>query len=622
MKKTLSIVMFVLLVFLAVACSPETKQHEHSYEKVAEKSYAATCKNTGLDVYSCTGCGDTYSVTLPLTGHSHSEKASPVSVDQELYCSQDGIYTYRCNVCGTEYQEVITPEEAKAAGEEVPHAVIKELTLDSNSKKVKVYVPYQYDSNFDTESKYSDYDDNTVTKDDVNYFEDKLVEATYFTPESYEGYCKSCGEALGYMNKAVETDETVSYKEIIGTWVYKDGNGNTYYIDMKTSTDTKGKVSCSGQIVDTNADNKTTIATMGASYAVEIEDTADGENTRAVKITYNPGTAVYYHISLDSKTGKYTLTSGDATFKNAGNSCLTSEGSSLNFVENHNHRYNQSAVTSKSSDSAKAASIHLDENFKVMTHLGQNYILSGIHFLSCSRCGMSYIECSHNYIDGICSSCGYTDDGEEYIALDIGYRLDPDLTEAKTCVDTQAKKMGAANEAAAAKTANAGDEDRSAAKKALTDAAIALKKAATVLKEAGDSDSASATETAAGNAEAAAAAITSDTKDLTNAAGAIGASNSEGAWGALTEALEKLDALEPDSVDGDAAEDRWMLKKGSTLILSAEKYMSFRGKKFEFAGDTSWNFDADQFVVSGDEYKIVRGPATLTFALKTYVEEA
>ena len=621
MKKTLSIVMFVLLVFLAVACSPETKQHEHSYEKVAEKSYAATCKNTGLEVYTCSGCGDTYSVTLPLTGHSHSEKASPVSVDQELYCSQDGIYTYRCNVCGTEYQEVITPEEAKAAGKEVPHAVLKELTLNTSKKKVTVYVPYLYDENFNADGTYTaaSYTESTITKNDVNYFEDKLVAATYFTPESYEGYCKSCGEALGYLNKAIETDETISYKEIVGTWVYKDGNGNTYYIDMKTATDAKGRVSCTGQIVDTNEKNKTTIATMGAENSVELENDVDGERTRAIKVTYNSST--YYHISLDSSTGKYVLRSGHSSFAGADVNCLESDNSSLEFEENHNHRYKQSTVNSKSSDSAKAESMHLDENFRVMTHLGQNYILSGNHFLSCSECGMSYVECAHNYIDGVCSSCGYTDDGNGFISLSIGYRLDPDLTDAKTSVTTQAAQMGTAYSNAAAVTKDANDQQRTAAKEALTNAAAALKKASYVLKEAGDSASASAAETAADQAETAAASITSTTGSLTEAARAIGSSSSTGAWGGLTEALEALNALKPANGDPGAAEDEWLLAESSALILSNGKYASFKGETFEFAENTGWNFDADKFVVSGEEYKIVRGPATLTFALKTYIEE-
>ena len=69
--------------------------HEHSYEKTAES--APTCTEDGSITYTCTECGDSYTETVPATGHSYT---SAVTVPT---CTKDGYTTYTCTVCGDSY---------------------------------------------------------------------------------------------------------------------------------------------------------------------------------------------------------------------------------------------------------------------------------------------------------------------------------------------------------------------------------------------------------------------------------------------------------------------------------------------------------------------------------------
>ena len=69
--------------------------HEHSYEKTAES--APTCTEDGSITYTCTECGDSYTETVPATGHSYTSAVTAPT------CTKDGYTTYTCTVCGDSY---------------------------------------------------------------------------------------------------------------------------------------------------------------------------------------------------------------------------------------------------------------------------------------------------------------------------------------------------------------------------------------------------------------------------------------------------------------------------------------------------------------------------------------
>ncbi|MCD7864360.1 MAG: CAP domain-containing protein [Lachnospiraceae bacterium] len=71
----------------------------HTYVLDEDASTAATCIAGGENVYVCSGCGDSYSVTVDATGH-HYEAAEVV---EPTYAAQ-GYTVYTCSGCGESYR--------------------------------------------------------------------------------------------------------------------------------------------------------------------------------------------------------------------------------------------------------------------------------------------------------------------------------------------------------------------------------------------------------------------------------------------------------------------------------------------------------------------------------------
>lgn len=68
--------------------------HEHDY--VSEVTSAATCTDDGTVIYTCTGCGDSYTETIKAHGHDYE-------------CTEEeGYYLYTCKNCGDSYTEEIS----------------------------------------------------------------------------------------------------------------------------------------------------------------------------------------------------------------------------------------------------------------------------------------------------------------------------------------------------------------------------------------------------------------------------------------------------------------------------------------------------------------------------------
>lgn len=75
----------------------------HTYSSV-ETVIGATCTQGGLQKYTCTVCGNTYTQATDKTSHSYVAIQSVPAT-----CGTDGYTLYKCSVCGDEYKSNFTP---------------------------------------------------------------------------------------------------------------------------------------------------------------------------------------------------------------------------------------------------------------------------------------------------------------------------------------------------------------------------------------------------------------------------------------------------------------------------------------------------------------------------------
>ncbi len=87
----------------------EIAKTEHTEsEAVIENEVAATCTTDGAydSVVYCAVCGEVISsesITVPATGHNYDDGV----ITKEATCTEDGIITYRCGLCGDTYTETV-----------------------------------------------------------------------------------------------------------------------------------------------------------------------------------------------------------------------------------------------------------------------------------------------------------------------------------------------------------------------------------------------------------------------------------------------------------------------------------------------------------------------------------
>ncbi|MBQ7345715.1 MAG: RICIN domain-containing protein, partial [Oscillospiraceae bacterium] len=77
---------------------------EHSY--LSSVTTEPTCTTDGVTTYTCVNCADSYTQTIPATGHDYA------CVVTEVGCTTDGVTTYTCDNCG----DIYTEDEIAATG--------------------------------------------------------------------------------------------------------------------------------------------------------------------------------------------------------------------------------------------------------------------------------------------------------------------------------------------------------------------------------------------------------------------------------------------------------------------------------------------------------------------------
>ncbi len=421
MKKTLSIVLCVLLVFLAVACNNTPEVHTvHTWDE-GKQTLAPTCTTAGTKTYTCTVCGITKDEPIAATGHVHANLAKVVSSAAyigdtvEVNCSNDGYYFYRCDVCDEVFGRAVTPKEAAAAGITVPHVVAVE------GKDV----PYVKSNAYNSE-------DLAALTDPANYDNEHIVAATELAPKYQIALCKSCGEPVEEvaqlsLNKAVDTaaDE---YETVVGNWVYST--------EVLTSGVTKGdKLTMS--IMITKSGNTYPSTIVASFYDASEGKTTTEKQEKTATLTY---AKTGQTLSLDLNAWTDSQLDALDSFKLR----LTSDISGFVLKNDSN------PVNLVSSDAEKVvfghACDHLSHDWKVMSWKGVATFSTssttadsnaGLHYLEC-ECGLRYLPepCTKSERSNasalstetdVCLYCGYSKDSEKFYNVTIKEDTSPEL---------------------------------------------------------------------------------------------------------------------------------------------------------------------------------------------------
>ena len=76
----------------------------HKYVFNTEKSTAASCGVAGAEVYTCSVCGDEYSVEIPALGHNYVKDEA---MSTEPTCTENGCVAFRCTICDDVQLDII-----------------------------------------------------------------------------------------------------------------------------------------------------------------------------------------------------------------------------------------------------------------------------------------------------------------------------------------------------------------------------------------------------------------------------------------------------------------------------------------------------------------------------------
>jgi hypothetical protein len=172
----------------ASAAAETVNQAECNHAFSVEVTKEATCTEKGLLTYTCSVCGLTYTVeTLPTGEHDY------VASVKEATCAEEGEITYTCSMCGDTYSETIptldhTPSAAASScTENVVCTVCGELLQVATGHAYT----YQYDAEIAEDGSYVTY--GTWACDNCG----DVLEATEGNAVYYYGLLETAGGASG-----------------------------------------------------------------------------------------------------------------------------------------------------------------------------------------------------------------------------------------------------------------------------------------------------------------------------------------------------------------------------------------------------------------------------------------
>lgn len=608
MKKSLTIVMIVLLVSLVVACSPE---HKHTMD-AGKQTTDPTCTKDGVMTYTCTSCGYEETKSIPATGHIKPDASKWQPADSEdnnaVTCYTDGIYEYRCTVCGAKDTVVVTPKMAKDLG----------LSYEHVTRVGNKYVHILNDDHTALNVA------GNVTESAVEYDSSKVTAETMFVPKTKIAYCATCGDELGALNEVVKSEKDVAtYKKMVGTWVFTDNSDSEatkiYYLNVEEKEDNGTLTGKTNYVKSSLAEGvwSTTTATSTPTYSSLF--TTETSGIRSMELGSIDGSR-YYKISESVTTGDWTLTSyGNSDYNTDPRNELKIEGKTLKFRENHLHGYN--------TDASKSDSIAKDTSLVPMTYLGYNYASSdGKHYVACSTCGLSYYNGNHDTAaaDGSCSVCGYN--ASNCAEVTITCTIDPVISALMTDFENNSTVFATASDSNAIEKLTKAKDLLEKTLEVLTESGceddIVTEDIPALLKESGagvDKDNSVVYALAAAKTSGGDQSSDSYNTVLTRVLKILGESNSgtydvseSSAWKLLKSYTDEISEL-------NTGLTAFYVEKGGLLALDSKKYTPFNAATIKIADGTSWS--GAGYVQSTDKGFKVRDKCTLTFALEADLSE-
>ena len=435
MKKTLSIVMFVLLVFLAVACSPE---HQHDYKLVPEKSIEATCTANGYNYMVCS-CGAIQSIPTAALGHDFVEdmdqhvdstcvtKGRKVSYCSRENCSAFSEETLPLDVNNHPYE--ITDSESDYQGKGVKASLKETKVAASCAEKglgiftkcsacgktgeFEVVIPKLTDSHVVlTDDKKSVKAEITANPANENAEWEVYSAATAFVAEKLKEVCPTCGKDVLNDEEIVLKDNSYDYNAVIGTWSGSTyTNGETAYENWYFTVYKKNgsyKVDAYKMSVDPATGKVDTVYETGldGAFAADAYTSTDTSSSAWLKDVEG---AKYFSFTTtaSTKAGTWKISEYTADSQSTG-----SDGMKTYYAGENCLVDNSLVGTASSLTKIEPVSKH-KHVFSIMS--GYGAVTESAHYVECD-CGLRTVAVDHT--DG-CDECGYY--SEDYQTVKITY---------------------------------------------------------------------------------------------------------------------------------------------------------------------------------------------------------
>ena len=332
--------------------------HEHSYQETSRVE--ATCTENGTITYTCVDGDDSYTETIPATGHNYDNGV----VTKEATCEAAGIKTYTCANCAATYTEEIPAIGSHSYDNGV---VTKAATCEAAG--VKTFTCSACNSTYTEEIPATghNYDNGVVTK-----------AATCETAGVKTYTCSTCGKT--YTEEIPATGHSYDNGVVTKAATCEEAGVKTYTCANCAATYTE------------------VIPAGNHNYKGEVTKAATCEEA-GVKTYTCANCGDSYSETIAALGHKYSVSVKNATCEEAGATTYTCANCGDSYSETI------AALGHKYSASVKNATC---EEAGAITY-------------TCANCGDSYSETiaalGHSFENGVCANCGESENAQKELVI-------------------------------------------------------------------------------------------------------------------------------------------------------------------------------------------------------------